>query len=74
MAWSQALSGAVSVHSPPRSLSFIKVCKVVMCLFVSQTPGSHLTDPALNELNLLVALFEEASSSCQAANNLLVGS
>lgn len=74
MAWSQALSGAVSVRSPPRSLILIKECKVVMCLFVSQTPGSHLTDPALNELDLLVALFEEASSTCQAANNLLVGS
>ncbi|KXN83326.1 hypothetical protein AN958_01562 [Leucoagaricus sp. SymC.cos] len=45
---------------------------VVMCLFVTRSPGSHLTDPALNELNLLVELFEEAAPTCRAANDLLV--
>lgn len=43
-----------------------------MCLFVARTPGSHLTDPALNELDLLVELFEEAVPTCQAASDLLV--
>jgi hypothetical protein len=44
-----------------------------MCLFVTRSPGSHLTDPALNELDLLVALFQEAGPICQAASDLLVG-
>ncbi|KAF9449972.1 hypothetical protein P691DRAFT_811321 [Macrolepiota fuliginosa MF-IS2] len=44
---------------------------VVMCLFITRTPGSHLTEPALNELSLLVELFDEAVSMCQAANDLI---
>jgi hypothetical protein len=44
-----------------------------MCLFVTRSPGSHLTDPALSELDLLVELFEEAVSTCRAASDLLVG-
>lgn len=43
-----------------------------MCLFVTRSPGSHLTDPALIELDLLIELFEGAVSMCRAANDLLV--
>ncbi|KAF5352509.1 hypothetical protein D9756_006274 [Leucocoprinus leucothites] len=45
---------------------------LIMCLFVTRTPGSHLTDPALNELDLLVELFEEATPTCRTASDLLI--
>lgn len=43
-----------------------------MCLFVTRTPSSPLTDPALDELDSLVELFQEAVETCEAANDLLV--
>ncbi|KAF7783869.1 transcriptional regulator family: Fungal Specific TF [Agaricus bisporus var. burnettii] len=44
---------------------------VVMCLFVTRTPSSPLTDPALDELDSLVELFQEAIETCEAAKDLL---
>ncbi|KAJ3574344.1 hypothetical protein NP233_g1815 [Leucocoprinus birnbaumii] len=45
---------------------------VIICLFVTMTPGSHLTGPALNELDLLIVLFEEAVPTCRAASDLIL--
>ena len=43
-----------------------------MCILVTRAPTSHLTTPALEELDNLTSLFDFASSSCQSASDLLV--
>lgn len=43
-----------------------------MCLFVTRTPSSPLTDPALNELDLLIELFQDAVPTTEAARDSLV--
>lgn len=78
VAWSQALSSAVNIAISffLNDLFFIQrlsfILQVVMCLFVTRTPSSPLTDPALDELDSLVELFQEAVETCEAANDLLV--
>ncbi|KAF8167169.1 fungal-specific transcription factor domain-containing protein [Crassisporium funariophilum] len=44
----------------------------VLCLLVTRAPTSHLTTPALEELDNLISLFDSASASCQPASDLLV--
>ena len=42
-----------------------------MCNLVTRAPTSHLTTPALQELDKLTSLFDSASS-CRPASDLLV--
>jgi hypothetical protein len=48
--------------------------QIVMCILVTRAPTSKMTKSALEELDALAHLFQDASSSCRFAANLLVGS
>ncbi|KDR86029.1 hypothetical protein GALMADRAFT_235239 [Galerina marginata CBS 339.88] len=44
---------------------------IVMCLFVTRAPTSHMTTAALEELDNLTSLFDSSASSCRPASKLL---
>ncbi|KAJ7157332.1 fungal-specific transcription factor domain-containing protein [Mycena filopes] len=44
---------------------------IVMCILVTRAPGSKMTKSSLEELDALTLLFQEASTSCRFAGNLL---
>lgn len=46
---------------------------IVMCILVTRSPLSKMTEPALAELDQVANLYEQASSSCRSAGNLAVG-
>lgn len=43
----------------------------IMCILVTRAPTTHLTTPALEDLDNLTSLFDSASSTCQPALDLL---
>ena len=70
--WSHALSAAVSRYlSAHMNKNMIFLKKTIMSILVTRAPTSHLTTPALEELDNLTSLFD-AASSCQPASDLLV--
>ncbi|KAF9476029.1 hypothetical protein BDN70DRAFT_996004 [Pholiota conissans] len=44
---------------------------IVMCLFVTRAPTSHLSTAALDELENLTSLFDSSSSNCRPAGKFL---
>ncbi|KAJ7045173.1 fungal-specific transcription factor domain-containing protein [Mycena alexandri] len=44
---------------------------IVMCILVTRAPGSKMTQSALEELDALDRLFQDASATCRFAANLL---
>ena len=55
------------------TIVYLKKHKTIMCILVTRAPTSHLTTPALEELDNLISLFDSASSSsCRPASDLLV--
>ena len=72
--WSHALSAAVSCHLSMKKCIHEQeydFLKTIMCILVTRAPTSHLTTPALEELDNLTSLFDSASS-CRPSSDLLV--
>ncbi|KAF5337739.1 hypothetical protein D9758_016027 [Tetrapyrgos nigripes] len=44
---------------------------IVMCILVTRSPHSKMTKSSLAELDTVVELFEDASSTCRSAANIL---
>ena len=44
----------------------------MMCLLATKAPASQLAALALEELDLVVTMFQAASGTCRSAANLLV--
>ncbi|KAH8827237.1 fungal-specific transcription factor domain-containing protein [Flagelloscypha sp. PMI_526] len=55
----------------PMTWSHALSAGIVMCLLATKAPKSNMGRPALDELNLLAGLFEEAAPTCRPAAHSL---
>ncbi|CAA7265102.1 unnamed protein product [Cyclocybe aegerita] len=77
-AWRLIHCLAVTWRAIPKFLARVNVAwshglsaALVMCLLVTRSPTSHLTTPAMEELDNVTSLFDAASSSCRSAAKIL---
>lgn len=72
LVWGQGLSAAVSTLQQPVTFFTQTTLQIVMCLLVTRSPNSRMTESCLVQLDAVATLYEKAAPECKSANNLLV--